>query len=192
MRSICTLFTGALTAAALATSPAASADEPVGESEEVVAVDGRDLDAYWRRSTAGHDLAELSGGDLGIYGCMAVPFILRPDGSNELGLQPLLAKIGQAKGDPIRKADLYPVAVGALPEFQPVWDKPLSASIYTSYPVVIVDSTIRGRMDAQQWTTLMSRLREACDIRGLASWVENNNGRLVEESLPANPEQFLR
>ncbi len=192
MGSICRLFTGALVGAALATTLTAAANEPARDTDEVVAVDGRDLDAYWRRSTVGHDLAELSGGDLGIYGCMAVPFVIRPDGGTELGFQPLLAKIGQARGEPIRKTDLYPVAVGALPEFQPVWDKPLSASIYTSHPVVIADAAIRSRLGVQQWSDLMDRLRQACDIQGLAGWVENNRGRVVEENLPASPEQFVR
>lgn len=192
MRSTCTLFTGALIAASLATSATVMANEAVSGEREIVAVDARDLSAYWRHSTHDRIVVELSGGDLDLYGCVAVPFVLHPDGTRELGLRPLQVKTGQAKGNPIRRLDLYPLAVDALPQFEAVWDKPLSASIYTSYPVVVLDSKIRGRLDEAQWTSLMDRLRAACEIQGLASWIERHPDSTVEEDLPASVEQFLR
>ena len=192
MGSRCRLFAGSVMVAMMLASLAAKAEEPTTDSGELVAVDGGDLSAYWRRSTHDRIIVELSGGDLDLYGCVAVPFVLRPDGTRELGMRPLLVKTGQAKGKAIRKLDLYPLAVDALPEFEPVWDKPLSASIYTSYPVVVLDSKIRSQLNEAQWSLLMDRLRQACDVQGLAAWVERNPDRTVEEDLPATTEQFLR
>lgn len=192
MRSICTRLTGALLALAATTPLTAAANESGTQASDLVAVDGRDLGAYWRRSAPDHHVIELSGSDMGIYGCMAVPFVLRPEGNVELGLKPLLIKLGQASGEKIQKTDLYPIAVGALPEFEPVWDKPLGDSIYTSYPAVLVEAGIRSRLDDQAWTQLMDRLRRACDIQGLAEWVGRHPDRTVEEDLPSTPEQFLR
>lgn len=163
--------------------PAASAET------DLVAVDERDLGAYWRTAAAARETVSVTAEGLSLYGCMAVPFTIHPDGRVEIGLRPLLSRLGTGGRVTVDVEDLYPLAVGALPRFEPTWDRQLDSSILSSYSVVLVDAATRSRLGKEKWSRLEGELRKSCQIQDLGDWVQRRNpGDTVEQRLPADPE----
>lgn len=158
---------------------------------EMVAVDQSELAAYWRADRTGTETLELSSEGPELYGCMAVPFVIDPQGRVSPGRHPLLARVGHSGGERLSEVDsLYIYVMGALPGFSATWDKPLSDTIYSSYSLVFGDSRIRSRLGDTRWAALRENLERQCRITDLAGWVGKNDAAVIQ-SLPGRPEDLL-
>src|SRR5690554_4553021 len=90
-------------------------------SDELVVVNQKDMDAYWRTDPRRVQSVLLREGPER-YGCMALPFVIETDGRVAPGSQPLLARIGQPAGTPDNAVDaLFVHVIGSLPPFEPTW-----------------------------------------------------------------------
>jgi hypothetical protein len=161
--------------------------------DDLVVVDEGDLGAYWNADErrAQSLLPKGEGGER--YGCFAMPFVIEPDGRVSPGTTPLLVKMGADTAVTIGQmsAELYPMAMGTLPPMRPTWDKAPASAIYSSRSVVVMDARIRQRLGEDRSAALHEALERACRIQGLAAWRQRNDGKTVEQSLPARTEDFL-
>ncbi len=179
------LLAGLLAAAAALQAP------PLAADDELVVVDHKDLDAYWRADPRDIQSILLRDGPER-YGCMALPFRIDTEGRLSPGTRPLLLRIGLAGGRPGDGLDvLVTMAMGSLPPFQPTWGAPPSDAIYSSWVVVIGDARIAERLGPDKWARVHEELQRACRIDDLAGWLNRYPGQVVNRPLPGDPEQLL-
>lgn len=185
-----------LMAAALFMAPAFCL-QAADVDDELVVVDQDDLSAYWRADERRAQSMMLSGEGAELYGCMAMPFVIEPDGRVSPGRRPLLVKTGRtaspAGADSATNTDgIYALMMGSLPPYRLTWDRRPDSAIYSSRAMVFGDARIRRRLGDEKWFTLHEALERACRIDGLAAWLQRSEEKTVEQQLPASPEQFLQ
>lgn len=173
---------GAMCALGFAVAPLSASND------ELVVVDEGELNAYWRGDHRDANIFQLSGEGPATYGCIAVPFVIEPNGSVGPGLRPLLLRT--SPGAPVA-SELYEFAVGAMPRFQPTWDKRPSLGIYSSRSIVFMDTSTADRLGTERGRQLRDALTRACRIEGLASWLGQHDDQTVERTLPSDPAQWL-
>lgn len=179
------LSAGLLTALALAVP------RPVVASDELVVVDQKDLDAYWRTDPRRVQSILLREGPER-YGCMALPFVIEPDGQVAPGMKPLLARVGQPAGTEDNGVDaLFVHVIGSLPPFESTWGTPPKDAIYSSRSIVIGDARLAQRLGPEKWAQVHEQLERACRIDDLAGWLSRHPDQVVTQPLPADPQQVL-
>lgn len=161
--------------------------------DELAVVDEGDVGTYWRADARRAQSLSPTGEGGERYGCFAMPYVIETDGRVSPGTAPLLVKMGADASVTIGQmsAELYPLVMGTLPPMRPTWDKPPASPIFSSRSVVVMDARIRRRLGDERSATLHEALEDACSIQGLAAWHQRNEGKTVEQSLPARPEDFL-
>lgn len=159
--------------------------------DDLVVVDQKDLDAYWRVDPRRVQSVLLREGPER-YGCMALPFVIETDGRVAPGNQPLLARIAQPAGVQGNGVDaLFIHVIGSLPPFEPTWGTPPKDAIYSSRAIVIGDARLAQRLGPEKWARVHEELERACRIDDLAGWLGRHPDQVVTQSLPADPEQLL-
>lgn len=179
------LAAGLLAGFVVATPMSASAND------DLVVVNQKDLDAYWRTDPRRVQSVLLREGPER-YGCMALPFVIETDGRVAPASQPLLARIGQPAGTQDNGIDaLFVHVIGSLPPFEPTWGTPPKDAIYSSRAIVIGDARLAQRLGAEKWARVHDELERACRIDDLAGWLDRHPDQVVTQPLPADPEQLL-
>lgn len=181
-----TVLAASLLAGFALTAPAAQA-----AGDDLVVVDQKDLDAYWRTDPRRVQALLLREGPER-FGCMALPFVIEPDGRVAPGTQPLLARIGQPAGTQDNGVDaLFVHVIGALPPFESTWGAPPTDAIYSTRSIVIGDARVAQRLGAEKWARVYDELERACRIDDLAGWLNRYPDQVVLRPLPADAAQII-
>lgn len=163
----------------------------VHADDELVVVDEAELDRYWRVDGDGGLFVQPPADGPQVYGCVAVPIIIDTNGSVSPRLPPLLSRIGQGPGEAADARYLHQLTLAAMPYYQSTWNTPPSDAIFTTRTMTIVDPRLVQRLGPEQTDQLVYQLTRACRIDGLAEFLGQQGGRMVDRPLPPDPAQWL-